>query len=227
MWLQVLGLLSLLLNAAPTWAQDPSVVDASGRHVYFLHGGVDEIKGSYLFLIENKTTTEQDISLRVLLPEETVDWMPQEGIAPNELKPGPEGGLVLAKKIPPGETMVSMAFRVPATMGVAHLTFRPTLNIASLAIFAPTGDLGLGPSQAGMQYKEKSEFMGKPYDMLTRGDIQKGQGFAIRITGVEEGRSRLWFIGFACFAMILLAAGWLAWVGRPKDDGTPNVIADI
>lgn len=204
----------LAMFASPSLLAQQAL-DLSGRHVFFLHPSVDELKGSYLFLVTNATQEPQASRIRLMLPEETFDWMPQDGIQPDELRPGENGGLVLEKTFPPGETMLSLGFRAAAALGEATLTFKPEYAVGSLALLSRQGALNLGSSRDGWQFSENMEFSGRPYDTLTRGSIAAGEKVTVTIGKIPEGRGRLWVLGFVAGGLFLIGGALLAWRTRP------------
>ncbi len=205
--------LTLLFLSAPAMAQ----VELSDRHIYFIYPSVEEIKGNYIFLLRNSGKEDVRHTMKILLPAETIDWVPQEGVGPDELKPGPEGGLVLEKNFPPGETMISLGFIVPAKGDKAVMTFKPEYNVGELAILARKGTAELSGS-TGFQVQSGISFAGQMYDSVGKSATTAGETVSVTIGGVPQGRSRLKYLGFAAIAVIAAAAAFLTWRTKPRRD---------
>lgn len=206
-------LLALLFVSTAATAQ----VELSDRHIYFIYPGVEEIKGNYIFLVRNAGKEESRETFKVLLPAETIDWMPQEGIGPDELKPGKEGGLILEKNFPPGETMISLGFIVPAKGDQAVMTFKPDYNVGELAILSRKGTTELSGS-SGFQEQSGISFAGQMYDSVGKSATTAGETVSVTIGGIPQGRTRLKYLGFAAIAIIVAAAGFLTVRTKPRRD---------
>lgn len=202
-----------LLFSTPVLAQ----VELSDRHIYFIYPAVEEIKGNYIFLVRNSGKEDVRHTMKILLPAETIDWMPQEGVGPDELKPGTEGGLVLDKNFPPGETMISLGFIVPAKGEKAVMTFKPEYNVGELAILARKGAAELSGS-TGFQTQSGISFAGQMYDSVGKNATTAGETVSVTVGGIPQGRSRLTYLGFAAIAVIAAAAAFLTWRTKPRLD---------
>ncbi len=208
---KLFALLTLLLVSTSAVAQ----VEVSDRHIYFIYAGVEEIKGNYIFLIRNSAKEDARQTMKILLPAETIDWVPQEGIGPDELKPGKDGGLTLDKSFPPGETMISLGFIVPAKGDQAVMTFKPEFNVGEIAVLANKGSVQLSGSE-GFQTQPGISFAGQMYDSVGKSATKAGETMTVTIGGVPQGRTRLKYLGFAAIAVVVGAAGLLTWRTKPR-----------
>jgi hypothetical protein len=206
-WLKalVLSLLALPLEAA---------VNVAGRHVFVIHAGVDTIWGSYLFMAANMGSESEVLKMRLMLPEETVDWAAQDGITDQELMLGEGGGVSLVKSFPPGESLLAVGFKAPARLGEGELTFTAPMDLSRMVILVKKSTLAV--SGEGFTTATDVEFAGGSYDSLSRGPVLAGSKVRIAISGIPEGRSRLWAIGGGAFALMLLMALVLAIKTRPQ-----------
>lgn len=210
---KLFALLALLFVSTTAMAQ----VELSDRHIYFIYPAVEEVKGNYIFLVRNSGKEEARQTLKILLPVETIDWAPQDGIGPDELKPGKDGGLILEKNFPPGETMISLAFIVPAKGDKAVMTFKPDYNVGELAVLSRKGEAELSGSE-GVQPQSGISFAGQMYDSVGKGAITAGETVSITIGGIPQGRTRLKYLGFAAIAIIVVTAGVLTMRTKPRRD---------
>ena len=52
--------------------------------------------------------------------------------------------------------------------------------------------------------------------MMSTEALKAGVPFAIEVTGLPEGRGRIWIVGGSVAALLVLVAGFFAWRTRPK-----------
>lgn len=207
---------SLLLAFSSLSSLAQAEVSLAGRHIYVFFPGVDAVWGSYLFLVTNSGTEPERFSFPVMLPVETVDFQGQENINPDELKLGPDGGITLDKVFAPGEFMINIGFKVPASQGRAHLSVKPTYDFDSLGFFVWQDTMGVSSEASTLDVRKGVAFSGRTYDTYTLIKGTKGQNYQIKIEGIPEGRGRLWIIGGISAAILLISGLSLAFFSRPK-----------
>lgn len=200
-----------------------AAIEVSGRHVYILYEGMDELWGNYLFLVGNTGTEPEEATVKVMLPRETIDWQGNQGIGENELMLGEGGGLILKKSFPPGESLISIGFKVPASMGSAPLSFQSPSDMSALSLFVQKG--GLSVDGAGVQ-KSEATLSGDTFDTYTWPDVKAGSVVEAEVTGLSEGRGRFWMTG-GVIAVLLLAGAVVMTMKTRKDgqDGTDGIEA--
>jgi hypothetical protein len=189
-------------------------VQVSSKHMMVLYPSVDSVFGSYIFMVQNQGQQPERYSFPVMLPVETIDFQAASGLAPNELNLGADRGLTIDKVFPPGDTLITIGFKIPAEQGAAPLTLKATTSAESVGFFVYEGQFQIsGPT---MDIRRAVEFSGRPYDTYTLSDLKAGSSYALNLQGIPEGRNRLWWIGWIAGAVMLMVAGTLAWMSRPK-----------
>ncbi len=214
-------LLPLLLLAFGASAQ--AEVMLTPKHLIILRQGLDSVYGSYVFAVQNTGEATAKFKSAVMLPKETVDFVPQEGVEPEEVSLAPGGGSVVVEKdFPPGVHIVSIGFKVDASYGKAQLTLTPPAEIQSFTLLLPRGtemravSALLKPGDAGHAPDPQYEAM------ISEEALPAGAAFTIEVQGLPEGRTRIWLVGAAVGVMMLLFAAFFALRTRPKISGKPG-----
>ena len=189
-------------------------VTLAPRHVMIVRPMIDQVWGSYIFALENRGTAPERFASTLMLPKETVDFRPEEGVTPQEVRLGENGGIVLEKNVDPGTNLVLMAFAVKSLFGKTQLTLKPTVAINDLSILTPPGSLTVTAN--GAEFTQNVDFSGHPFDRLAIPSIGANQEFVVTIEGIPQGRAALWIAGSLVGAVLAAAALALAWKTRPK-----------
>ncbi|MGE0172334.1 MAG: hypothetical protein AB7T49_06100 [Oligoflexales bacterium] len=201
-----------LLSSAPSWA----TVEVSGKHAIFVHPGLDQVAGNYVFLVRNASDSDQPAEIPLMLPKETVDWRVEQGADPSEIE-AVDKKLIVRKNFPPGETFIAIGFLVDAGMGKATMTFDAPTDIEELAIYSKTGQgLKLTALSPIFQKTDPIEFSGSNYDSLSARGVKAAQSVAVELSGLPKGRKEYWMLGGAFMALLALIGGAAAWKTRPR-----------
>lgn len=188
------------------------------KHLVILRQGLDSLYGSYVFAVQNTGEAPEALKARVMLPKETIDFMPQEGVDPSEvsLAEGPEGGLQIDKQFPNGVHIISIGFKVAARLGKASLSFTPVGEIQSFTLLVPR-DSGIQLVSSPLIDGDEAAAPDPQYRPYVSGaPLPAGTPFFIEVAGIPEGRSRLWMIGSVLAGLLVLATGLFAWRTKPK-----------
>jgi hypothetical protein len=194
--------------------QAMAAVQVTNKHIFVLYPGVDSVFGSYIFMVTNDGTQAERYSFPVMLPTETIDFQAQEGLAPNELNLGQDGGLTIDKTFPPGDTLITIGFKVPAEVGTGRMTLKAAQAFESIGMFVFEGKFEI--SGPGLDIRRNVDFSGRTYDTYTMNKGEGGKTYEVELQNIPEGRGRLWTIGWVAAAALLLIAGALAWFSRPQ-----------
>lgn len=207
---------TLLLDAATAFAD----VRVSARHLIILREGLDSIWGSYVFAVVNDGQSPAAFKTGVVLPKETADWAPQEGIEPENVKLADGGGgLVVEKEFPPGTHVITIGFKVPASLGRAEMTLRPLTTIEELTVLKPRASK-ISIEASWLKPVDASNSPDPEYDaLLADGALEAGSEKVIALVGLPEGRARYWFLGGGVAFLLLVGATILAIKTRPRLSG--------
>jgi hypothetical protein len=205
----------------PAAAQEPAAGDAprtaevAGRQLVILKQGLNQLWGSLVLAVMNDTGAPARVKAHVMLPEQTTDWQPQEGVEPSDIQLAPQGGgLLIEREFPAGTTLVSIGFVVPAKLGRATMTLRPGGEVQELSVLVPRGKLQVISDQLSPGREERVP--GENFEAwLSNGEITAGQEIRVEVTGIPEGRARFWFVGGMAGALILLGGAFMTWNTRP------------
>ncbi|HYX37944.1 MAG TPA: hypothetical protein VE954_33000 [Oligoflexus sp.] len=204
--------LAALLLALTSHAM--AAVQVSNKHIFVLYPGVDSVFGSYIFMVQNPGAQPERLSFPVMLPTETIDFQAQEGLAPNELNLGADGGLTIDKNFPPGDTLITIGFKVPADVNNGRMTLKAAQPFESVGMFVFEGKFQInGPA---LDIKRNVDFSGRTYDTYTVNKGEAGKTYQMELQGIPEGRGRLWIIGWVLAGTLLAIALALAWFSRPQ-----------
>jgi hypothetical protein len=189
-------------------------VQLTNKHIFVLYPGVDSAFGSYIFMVQNPGAQAERLSFPVMLPTETIDFQAQEGLGPDELKLGPDDGLTIDKIFPPGDTLITIGFKVATDEGAGRMTIKAVQAFESFGMFVFEGKFQIaGPD---LEIRRNVDFSGRTYDTYTITKGMAGQSYQVEIQGIPEGRGRLWLIGWVFAGVLLLIALALAWFSRPQ-----------
>lgn len=208
-----MNLLSLLLLGAiaPLFAMTAAFGNPQLRmtehQIYMIHSGVDEARGSYMFMITNSGPNPEEGSFNVVLPQETSDWLPLEGASKDDIKLGEDGGLTIAKVFPPGESLFSIGFVVPAQSGEAQMTLTPpNATWRSLSVMVGSDELNLRSERGGFTVTKNVKFGSRSLDRYVKSELTPSQPETIIISGIYQGRGSYYLIGSLAI-LVILAVG--------------------
>jgi hypothetical protein len=214
---------ALAAVAVPAVAQHPVLPAPEGapsiqltpKHMMILRPGLDAIWGSYVFAVQNTGSEPASLSTEIMLPKETVDFQPQEGVKPEELSLS-DAGVRVNATFPNGVHIVSIGFKVDARFGGATLTLTPPTEVQSFTLLVPRSG-GVEVKAPGLVVASGGDAPDPQYQAyVNQGPISPAQAFKVEIAGLPEGRHRLWLLGGVAAAVLLLGAGFFAWRTRPQ-----------
>lgn len=192
-----------------------AVTAVNSRHLIVLREGVDVVWGSYVFAVTNDEDGPRAVGIKIGLPKETADFVPQEGLEPADLKPI-EGGFEVNKEFPPGTHVITVGFKIPASFGRANLTLKSLAPVEALTLLSPKKS----PMVLSGSWFKPADGGTSPdpeYSAFTAiGPLDPMHNYVLEIQGLPEGRSREWILGGAVGAVLLLTAIGLALKTRPK-----------
>jgi len=211
----------ILAAVSPFWSLVASASEEGpkpvGRHLYLIRPSMDRLDGSYVFGLKNESDQPQRTVLEVMLPAGVIDWRPEEGIDPSELRLGENGGLVLDKELPPGVTLIVIGFTVAASNGKAALTFTPKYDLEQISVLTPKGAVKV--SAEGFEPSEDMQFGPTIYQQLTAMGIASETKISVLISGLPRGRAALWASGGMVAGLLFLCSWILAVRTRPRMAG--------
>ncbi len=222
------GLFGVGTAAALVAGSAQADVSVTPRHLMILRPGLDAVYGSYVFAVENTASTPATLRTAVMLPKETVDFVPQEGVSPDEISLAPDGGMVVDKAFNEGVNIVSIGFKTDASYGKAGLTLTPRIDVESFTLLIPKGS-GMLVSGDNFSAGGAGTVPDPQYESyVSRGPLKAGTTTTVTINGLPEGRRRVWILAGGVTGVLLLVAGFLAWRTRPKlseDAGSMVVVS--
>lgn len=188
-------------------------VSVSPKHLLILRSGLDAVYGTYVFAVQNGNSEKQEFSSTILMPKETDDFMPEEGLKAENVELI-NGDLKVRRILDPGLQILSVGFRVPAHDGFAPLTLVPPYDLPSLTI--------LVPRKSTIRLKNSAFRSGAGNDdpqymtWEATSPLSAGKPFVLEVEGVAEGRRRLWGLGAITFAILVTSAIAMAVRTRPE-----------
>ncbi len=214
--------------ASTTSGAQPSTTDIQlmPRQMMVIREGLDAVYGQIMFVVRNNAAVPLPFKFRVLMPKETSDFSPREGLEPGDvvLADAPssqEGfrGLVVEKVFPPGVHMMTIGYKVDGSFGSATLTLSHPEGVQDLNLLSlKEGRVSLESS--GLVKNSKPEEADPLYDALQlKSPLEPGQVLTIQVTGIPEGRTRLWWMGGLLGGILLASASILTLRTRPQRTG--------
>lgn len=216
-------LLGRLAFAATLFATVAPVTQAevfvAPKHLIILRQGLDSIWGSYVFAVQNTDEQPAHLKTKIMLPKEVEDFAPQEGVTAEQVRLAPEGGVEVEKDFEKGVGIVSIGWKARAAFGHATLTIKPTTDVNNFTILVPR-DSGMAVGSRLMAPGELGGSKDPQFEALQNTEpLKAGTEYVFEISGLPEGRTRLWIVGAGVGASLLLLAGLLAFRTRPKITG--------
>ncbi len=189
------------------------------RHIVIIRPGVNSVWGNYLFGVRNLGATPEAFEARVMLPEEMVDFQPQEGVKPNEIKLDDDGKLLVSKTFPPGLTLISIAFKVDGSFGKATMTFKPAKELSEFTLMTKDPEIGIESAFLSQGQSPMTQAHSSAYRAFTNDNpIKAGQAVVVTIDQLARGRSSLWLAGSAFAAVLAVLAAFLAIRTKPSQE---------
>ena len=205
-----------MLGCVLVGQRSEAAVTVTPRHLIILRPGLDAVYGSYVFAVQNDSEKSVRLQSRVMLPGETSDFVPQEGLEPSEIKLGSDGGVTIDKEIPKGIHVLGVGFKVDSRFGKTQMSLTPVSEIRSLTILVPR-DTAIQIGAPGLSVATGEDAADPQYKAFVNAEpLAAGAPFVVEVAGLPEGRSRLWLMGGVVAAIMILAAGVLALRTRPK-----------
>lgn len=209
-WLSLILVLFTTLEL-PAEAQ----IAMAPKQLFVIKPGTDLIHGTWVAAVMNKGQTTERFSVPVLLPKEAKDFQPIEGIGPDDLKLS-DDGLTVEKEFPPGVHVISLGFMLPVALGRAEIHVKARADVGELTVMTPRGLLEISGRElvdGGTDVQDMQR-----YQIFTSNRmILAGDDLSILITGVPEGRGRLWIVGLAFASMLMIAAAILVKKSAPRE----------
>lgn len=209
---------------APEGDQLSQDVQLMPRQMVILREGLDAVYGQVMFVVRNNGSVPLPGKFRVLLPRETSDFSPREGLEPGEvaLASGPEHpsqgfqGLIVDKVFAPGVSMMSIGFKVDSKLGSAVINLNHPQGVRELNVLL----LKKGPLVAqsdGLVKDTRSDVEDPQYDYFElKKSLEPLETLTIQINGVPQGRGSYWWLGGITAGILVLGSLLLTWKSWPK-----------
>ena len=197
---QPIIVLTMLLTSVPHASAEPVL---AAKQLVIVKPGVDTLNGTWLAAVINSSEKPETLRVPILLPKETEDFQPMEGVAPGDVKIELDG-VYVEKAFEPGVNVISFAFMTSSKSGSVDLNFEPKLDLGELTIMTPRGLMKVQGEKLVMTGTDVQDL--QTYDLwVTQGPVMKGNNIRVTVSGVPEGRRKLWILG-AGFALVLIIA---------------------
>ncbi|MDD9951798.1 MAG: hypothetical protein OXT67_09560 [Zetaproteobacteria bacterium] len=162
--------------------------DVGNKHMLIVQADSHFIWGSY-FIGVTGSEEQQVAEIPLLIPQETVDFQPGEGMQAEDIHLDAEGQVVFKKALGPENHLMGIGFKVPVgRFGVETMTLKVRMPIPELTIAAPVG--------FGLSFTADGFVAGLP-PMLSRGSyvgiqsqgtLQPGQVIQVHVAGVPKAK---------------------------------------
>ncbi len=195
------------------------------KQLIIVKPGLDRLNGTWVAAVINRSKTDETFRIPVLLPQESIDFRPLEGVEDKDLRLESDGVFV-EKSFPPGVNVISFGFLAPAIRGSLHLNFNVKNELGELSVMTPKGLLSIHGENLILAGSDVQDF--QTFNIwVSKSPLKSGDEIKVSVDGVPEGRQRLWSLG-AVFGLLLVGgSGFLAWrsnrTSHPKDN-SDNVV---
>ena len=211
--MRTLNTLPLLLLFISTVAQGAQL---AGRHVYIIHPGMDTVWGSYMLVVEREGEgATESAQFQLMLPTETEDWSPQQGIEKDSVQLKPDGGLMVDAVFEKPQTLVVTGFKVVGNSGRVPFTIKVPFEMDDFAVMAIEGQIKIVSND--MKYTGAKDFSGRKYDTWSVENVPEGKVIQFTAEGIPEGRRNYYILAGLFSLILLLSVTVLAIRSKPKD----------
>jgi hypothetical protein len=190
------------------------------KQLIIVKPGIDKLHGTWLAAVINREANAQALRVPILLPRETEDFKPTEGVEPGDLKIESDG-VYIEKKFQPGVNVISLAFIAPAEAGLAELNFDARLDLGELTVMTPRGMMKVQGEKLVSSGTDVQDL--QTFDLwVTPTSVVKGDQLKVTITGVPQGRQRLWVLGLSFALVLVIAAISLTYWSQGRERAQPQ-----
>jgi hypothetical protein len=218
--------LMAVIFPAVLWAQ-LGVCDViiAPKQLVIVKPGLDQLNGTWVAAVINRSQTNETFRVPVLLPKEAIDFRPVEGVDDKELRLEADGVFV-EKSFSPGVNVISFAFLAPASRGALDLNFNVKSDLGELSVMTPKGLLSVHGQNLILAGSDIQDF--QTFSIwVSKSPLRAGDEIKVSVEGIPEGRQRLWSLG-AVFGLLLAGgAGFLTWRSNRAShlkDNSGNVV---
>lgn len=177
-------------------------IDYSGRHVIILRSGIEKLFGTYLFIINNNSTTKERIRIALLLP--VADIYDISGPWAQQIeKLDRENYYILATNIPPGVNRIGINFTLKPNIINPKIWFNIATSVNELAIL--TQNQWLKFYSNGKAFKANNIVLDQNnFHAFSTGPLVGPEKFTVSIVNLPLGRNYyLWTaLGLALLVLI-------------------------
>lgn len=179
------------------------------KQLIIVKPGLDRLNGTWVAAVINRSQTNENFRVPVLLPKEAMDFRPVEGVDDKELRLEADGVFV-EKSFQPGVNVISFTFLAPALRGTLDLNFNVKSDLGELSVMTPKGLLSVHGQNLILAGSDIQDF--QTFNIwISKIPLKAGDEIKVTVEGVPEGRQRLWALG-AVFGLLLVGgAGFLTW----------------
>ena len=103
------------------------------KQLIILKPGTDRVLGTWVAAVNNHGTSPESFSVPVLMPRDVKDFQAIEGVTSEEIQLG-QAGLVVQKSFPPGVSVLSIGFMMPASSGQTNLHLKTVAEVGELTV---------------------------------------------------------------------------------------------
>lgn len=206
-------------------ANAQSKISVADRHMIMIQPGIEQVLGSYMFGVKNNSDKEEEIQFEVLLPNETVDFGPQDGLSKEDLVLADNGKLLISKKFKPGLNILSIGFLAKVDPAEGLLTYNAPFDLKELSFI--TNDKNLTFSSEGLVEGVPPMLRGNNFQGIVSGDIiKKGSKIVLNISGLPQGRKSYIYMGIV-FSIVLVIFSVLLTIWKKTSTSYQNDIDEV
>jgi hypothetical protein len=179
---------------------------AQNRELLVIKGGIDRVYGNYMTAVNGESG--KTIEVWPLMPLETQDFVPQDGLDKQDLHLGDDGRVKIVKTLTGSMQVMMLGWLAPARYGEATLTIPIKQTVNQLMIMTPRGMMDIAVP-ANFVSENAMQEAGESYSVWKNTEpLVAGSQVTITVNGVPEGRMRLWGLAaMTAAAMLAVAAG--------------------
>jgi hypothetical protein len=205
-------ILSLLFASSFAYSSQISIAD---RHMLMIQPGLEKVVGSYMFGVKNNTSEPKEFSFELLLPKETLDFGPQDGLNKEDLALSENGKVVVKKIFPVGLSILSVGFLAEVGSEEGVLNFQVPYSLKELSFIT---------NSESLKFDSKGLIEGVPLmlkgnsfkGIISENEIKANSHIVLSLSGLAKGRSDFITLGIVFSVLVLVLVAVFSFKTRPS-----------
>lgn len=194
--------------------------ELSDRHIILVSGGLGGVIGRYYFAVNvaspSQEAAPERMRVKLLLPKEVSDFAPAEGVKPEDIKLGEDGGIYVEKDFNPGFNLVGVFFEIKAKGSSVEMTLTPSNPLSELRVISQTKEINFVSSDFSAIPQAELEGDQVFSGIRNNQPLEPGKVYMVTIQGLAQGRAWFWLTGSIFAALMIGVSAFMFFKTRER-----------